>query len=238
MILTCPSCTTRYEVDVAKFPPAGRDVRCVKCGHVWHAMAELDEVPETEFSTAFAEETQDFVPQRDPEPQIEAEEESSRRRVRTVTVDPVPWYSRKAILTAGWLGLVAVVIVIGAIATVYRSEVVGSWPKSATAYSTIGVKMEPSGLKISDVSSSEAPQNGQIVLTVAGALTNVTSHELPVPQIRVGLVDRDKRELYHWTVAPQILTLKPGQSTRFVTRLSNPPEKAATYEVRLAKAGE
>src|ERR1700722_10020274 len=36
MILTCPSCATRYQADEAKFPAAGRQVRCAKCGHVWH----------------------------------------------------------------------------------------------------------------------------------------------------------------------------------------------------------
>jgi len=96
----------------------------------------------------------------------------------------------------------------------------------------------PSGLKLGNTKTSEAPQNGRIVLTVSGAVTNVTGRELPVPQIRVGLVDHDKRELYHWTVAPQVMTLKPGQSTHFVTRLSNPPDGAASYEVRFAKAGE
>src|ERR1700748_2878602 len=36
MILTCPNCSTRYQADEAKFPPSGRQVRCAKCGHVWH----------------------------------------------------------------------------------------------------------------------------------------------------------------------------------------------------------
>ena len=36
MILTCPACSTRYQADEAKFQPEGRQVRCAKCGHVWH----------------------------------------------------------------------------------------------------------------------------------------------------------------------------------------------------------
>ncbi len=36
MILTCPQCATRYQADAAKFPAAGRSVRCAKCGNVWH----------------------------------------------------------------------------------------------------------------------------------------------------------------------------------------------------------
>ena len=40
MILVCPNCAARYEVDGTKFPEEGRKVRCKKCGHVWHQQPE------------------------------------------------------------------------------------------------------------------------------------------------------------------------------------------------------
>src|SRR3569833_3062597 len=49
MILTCPQCDTRYQADVSKFPAAGRNVRCAKCGHVWHQLGpEPEPDPEAE----------------------------------------------------------------------------------------------------------------------------------------------------------------------------------------------
>ena len=236
MILTCPSCVTRYEVDGAQFPSAGRDVRCAKCGHVWHASPNDDE-----YRAPRAPAPEDYQQPiaRDPEPQSSpAEADDYPEQDAPPPAPSAPWYTNKVTLIAGWASLVAVVLVIGVVASVYRREVVEAWPKTASLYSGLGVKVAAAGLKLGNTKTFEAPQNGQIVLTVTGAVTNVASRELPVPQIRVGLVDRDKRELYHWTVAPQAMALKPGQSTRFVTRLSNPPDGAVNYEIRFAKAGE
>jgi len=36
MILTCPSCDTRYLTEDTSFGSEGRDVRCASCGHQWH----------------------------------------------------------------------------------------------------------------------------------------------------------------------------------------------------------
>ncbi|HEX7776092.1 MAG TPA: DUF3426 domain-containing protein [Parvibaculum sp.] len=42
MIITCPSCSTRYPVEASSFAPSGRKVRCAKCGHSWHQAPPTD----------------------------------------------------------------------------------------------------------------------------------------------------------------------------------------------------
>ena len=42
MIITCPSCSTRYPVEAASFAPSGRKVRCAKCGQSWHQAPPTD----------------------------------------------------------------------------------------------------------------------------------------------------------------------------------------------------
>ena len=39
MIITCPECATRYDVDDERFSSAGRSVRCTACGEAWFVPA-------------------------------------------------------------------------------------------------------------------------------------------------------------------------------------------------------
>jgi predicted Zn finger-like uncharacterized protein len=45
VIIACPSCGARFNLDSAKLLPAGRNVRCAKCEHRWRQMPEGHEEP-------------------------------------------------------------------------------------------------------------------------------------------------------------------------------------------------
>jgi predicted Zn finger-like uncharacterized protein len=45
VIVACPSCQTRFQLDPAKLQPVGRHVRCAKCAHRWLQLPEGMEVP-------------------------------------------------------------------------------------------------------------------------------------------------------------------------------------------------
>src|SRR6201996_4854282 len=243
MILTCPACGTRYQADEAKFPPDGRMVRCAKCSHVWHqagpsAAPEPDvamiapepaaapETPQTQsepdpiFSRIGA-----FAP-RPPEP---AEPKAPR--------EPIAW---GAMLggAAGWIALIAVLLVIGYSAVKYRQEIAMIWPQSAGVYSSLGLKVNNRGIDFAHVDYHRESEDGQVVLAVTGTIVNDGDRELPVPQsVRVTLSDAANHELYHWNYTPNVQTLKPGQSAAFLTRLSSPPAAATHLEVRFSPNG-
>lgn len=62
MIIECPVCSTRYNVQTV-FPPEGRPVRCAKCGNVWRATA-IDENA-AEFAAPDTDEQASDTPARD-----------------------------------------------------------------------------------------------------------------------------------------------------------------------------
>jgi len=245
MILTCPSCGTRYSVDGAKFPSQGRTVRCAKCGHSWHQAAEAEPEPE-----AVVRETPPAAPPLeaapipasgpapDPVPEPVAASPTRAYAPAASAEQPRAPLGPKLAVVAGWIGLIVVVLLIGASAVRYRQDIAVIWPQSAGVYSTLGLKVNASGIDFQSVTYKRDTEDNQMVLSVSGTIVNTGSRELPVPQtVRVTLSDAGNRELYHWTFKPNATVLKAGQSVPFTTRLSSPPAAAAHLEVRFAKDG-
>lgn len=226
MILTCPECSTRYQANDAAFLPAGRRVRCAKCGHSWHQDPPVAE-PEPEI-----EEQSVAVPERATPaafeaaaPVAEAAEAAPRARAR--------WMDRLAV-AGGWLGLVIVILVIGWAAVSYRQQVATLWPQSATLYSALGLPVNARGIAFTDVTYHRETEDRQTVLAVTGKLVNISGREIAVPQVRVTLTGDDGRELYHWDFTPDVAVLRAGQSVDFLTRLSSPPDAARHLKLQFA----
>jgi len=228
MILTCPACATRYQADEAKFPPSGRQVRCAKCGQVWHQPGP-SAAPESDVA----------VPVPDP---VQAAEPSVSRARAFMPTAAVPEeqgepFARGAMVAvvAGWIGLIALIAAIGYAAMRYRQEIAVIWPQSAGVYSAMGIKLNPQGIDFTKVDYRRENEDGQVVLVVTGNIVNAGSRELSVPQnVRVTLSDEKNHEIYHWNFTPNVQSLKPGQSSPFLTRLSAPPAAARHLEVRFA----
>ncbi len=243
MILTCPSCDTRYSVDGAKFPAAGRTVRCAKCGHSWHQPGEGEAVPEaapeipTEAAPAAAlASTEAPASTSDPFP-VNLSPTRAFAPASVASESRAPLAPKLAVV-AGWAGLIAVVLLIAVSAVRYRQDIAVIWPQSAGVYSSLGLKVNASGIDFRQVDYRRETEDGQVVLAVSGVIVNAGSRQLTVPQtVRVTLSDVNNHEVYHWTFKPTATVLGPGQSVPFMTRLSSPPAAARHLEVRFAKDG-
>ena len=249
MILTCPQCATRYQADGAKFPAAGRNVRCAKCGHVWHQLGPAPE-PDPESEIVEQEAPPPPVPVSVPEPAgiaaqprvaafapapaitavAETEEDAPRRPA-------TPWLGRAAV-AAGWIVLVGLILVIGWAAVSFRDSIATWLPQTSSLYAAAGLQVSPRGIDFDGVNRTLEMEDGQQVLAVTGRIVNRSNHELTVPLVRVALFDADRHELYHWTFVPAISTLRPGASEKFRTRLSSPPAATHDMEIRFAHSGE
>jgi len=245
MILTCPQCDTRYQADASKFPSAGRNVRCAKCGHVWHQIGPAPE-PDPEAEIEVQEPVHAPPPPEPPsiaaQPRVAAFAPTPVAAVHEAADTPAatprrPWLGRAAVV-GGWVLLVGLILVIGVAAVRFRDNVATWLPQTSSFYAAAGLPVNPRGIDFTDVAQQLGTEDGQQVLAVTGRIVNRSNHELSVPLVRVELFDMDKHELYHWTFVPGVSTLKPGASAKFRTRLSSPPAGTHDIELRFARAGE
>jgi predicted Zn finger-like uncharacterized protein len=245
MILTCPSCRTRYQTEGAHFKPPGRNVRCAKCGQVWFQAA-----PETEMPVEPEPVMAPDVPPAAPSERVAefaASDHSGLNFSASPASDESPsepaerarGSSGVAIAqTAGWAALILLIGAIGWATVQYRQTIGSLWPQTASLYAALGLPVNVLGVALTNIAYKQDYEDGQPVLSVTGKVVNISDRELPVPEIRVVLLDGAKHELYHWTFDAGVPSLKPGAESAFVTRLSSPPAEARNLNVRFAETGE
>ncbi len=114
MILTCPSCATRYSIDAAALGKSGREVRCIRCTHIWRQAPDGGPIDEAQAPPPDAPPTTDAIEPAMTDviepagPPIEPPGERDRRSGRAPVGAPRPPQKRRDNL-AGWATLIAVV---------------------------------------------------------------------------------------------------------------------------------
>ncbi|MSP94805.1 MAG: DUF3426 domain-containing protein [Alphaproteobacteria bacterium] len=242
MILSCPSCGTRYQADGARFAAPGRNVRCAKCAHVWFQTppaAEIEPEPEPiihappqpeSFARSVEPPRELMSPRIEEEPMVSsgvfAEPEMKSPRSKGALVGQL----------VGWAALIIVVVAVGWSVVQFRQTIANLWPQSASLYAALGMPVNLRGIALTDVAYQQEFEDGLPVLSVTGKVVNVSDRELPVPELQVVLTDDARRELYHWTFDAGVPSLKPGAESAFTTRLSSPPADARNLNIRFAEA--
>jgi len=215
MIVSCPSCATRYLIDPTALGGEGRTVRCAKCSHTWHEQPPAD-MPKRI----------DILPP-DNEPR------------------PVPFGSNLPAIVAkrqranrlGWLAVAAAVVIIVGGGILARGPIIDAWPPAGKLYAAIGLgtdAVDTADLKFQNVAQDQVVEGGVAILVVRGRIYNLADDSRAVPPVRIGLLDAANIELKHWTFAAEQSELPAQSYTKFETRLTSPPIGAASLRIRFA----
>ena len=227
MILSCPVCRTRYQVDEGALRgQSGRTVRCAQCGHTWHQAALPKALAEREEDNAGGRlEPALEVPPR-PTPTFEVPP-----RQRAV---PEPARGRSRWGTLRWL-VIAILLAVAVLAgiVVARGAVVALWPSAARLYALGGFSAESpgAGLKIEKLAPSRTPDG----LLIEGDIANSGKTTQDVPRLRVALRDAAEKEVQFKIVDPPQPRLAPGAIAHFKTPFDHPDDAAKGVVVTFAK---
>lgn len=233
MIVTCPSCETKYRVDGEALMARGGKVRCNACAHVWiveeDALTLADPAPQGAESRS------------EPGPQAAVAAESARTfgasgggKPHKIIRERAEQRRRKARLAAegaAWAGIAAVLAVAMLGAFIFRAEIVTAFPRSSAAYAMTGVSVNPYGLEVRELSASHG-EDGALI--VEGVVQNVSGRDRRVRPLDAALLDADGAPLVEWVIVLESHEIEPGGAERFRTVLEDAPETASQIDVALA----
>ncbi len=200
-------------------------VRCAACGAKWRAQVEraLELTVSSEEGALAVEE--DF------EPQVE-EEDFFQRPVSELAGEDLPKAFRaraqaeRRVREAAaqgviWAGMGAAVALMLVVAIVFRVDIVQVWPRSASAYASIGLPVNGSGLSIEDVHAQPTLVDGRAVLQISGVVRSIRAKPVIAPAI--ALLDKSQKRVLARTALPGDRVVRPGETRRFTIRMFDPP---------------
>jgi predicted Zn finger-like uncharacterized protein len=237
MILTCPNCATRYFLPDEQVGRAGRTVKCTNCATTWRAEAAeeplaLQEPPpqpalasQTPFPSSPSLETDTLSG-------LPADRLSQAFRAKALEQKKV----REAAATGAiWAGLAAALVLIVALAAVFRVDVVRLWPKTASAYAAVGLAVNPTGLIIEQVKAAPGADGGHPAVMISGVVRNIADRSVNAPPLRVSLLSKDGHSVARTLAdAPAPDPIQPGDTRRFTVSMLDPPKTASDVEVTFA----
>lgn len=214
MILTCPSCATRYLVKDDAVPTSGRVVRCASCSAEWRAEADT---PALELqSQGPASEGSKPAPL----PNAYRAKVAARRQTRQA-------------VTAGavWAGLSVVFVTIALAGVLFRTDVVKAFPRANAAYAAIRMPVNPTGLALDGVQGGPGLENGRQMLQVTGALRNVEAAGRAPAALRVILYDKAGRRVAEQRLPASGAEIAAGEARPFRAVFFDPPLNAAEFGI-------
>ena len=230
MIISCPSCTTRYNFPDERLSNDSMAISCAACGHSWvesRAIEIVDvsprKVPATVIEHGY-----------EPDSEVKRLVEASRLAREAFAVKRQQRLGR----LRGWAILGACALAPVAAAASFPEAVVGIAPVTVRAYDAVGYSVNIYGLEVRRVEQQHAVVDGVRILTIKGEVSNISNSAKKIPWLRFALKDGQQLEVYNWTLDTGARPLRAGESTSFVTRVASPPETANNLQIRFAHRDE
>ena len=105
MIITCPSCQKKFNVDQNKIPKDGRFLKCGSCGHKWFYKIEKEKSLESNFIL-------DKDDNNENNPTINKSKKVILSRNRSLTVKTINYKKFFKLLIVGCISIIALVLLI------------------------------------------------------------------------------------------------------------------------------
>ncbi len=223
MILSCPNCATQYAIDEAQLGPGGRTVRCAACKTTWRAERveapiELAVAPPPEPTPVKAQDLKTVKAKTLPKSYRALQD--YKKRMKAIAAQSLVWGT----LAAGF----ALVLTCGYF---LRANVVQLFPRAAGAYAMVGAPVNATHLQIISQTGDKHIKGGRFVVTVTAEVRNLSDQPVPVPPMKVKLLDGTLQQFDTAIMPAPGLVMDPHATRTLVFDVPDPKDMSARLDL-------
>lgn len=260
MILTCPSCFARYLTSADAIGERGRDVRCGKCGHMWHQEPVRDSLDELDQMVAAMTESGDdaAAANRDKYKNIIADFVNSEEEVvlpapeditpqAPIPVAPLthkgkekepPLFLKLALAKraelGGASGGLAAFLILALCITFARVPLSHAMPFLEPTFVALGLQARlDEKVMVFDSVTARLEHNK---LSISGSLINLSSDMIPVPPMVIEVIDGNTNVLKSFVASLETTKIKGEETIQFNFAYENIPQDARNARIRLSSS--
>jgi|GEM_PF-2547921 len=231
MNVTCPECSTEFDVPEDALGPRGRRVRCASCRHIWFQEPVAEKPVFSGFSRFDDSLAIEPIPASvHPDADEDDDEEDETKPKGPSFIKAINYGYLARMLLGFALGLAV------AGGATYGAAQAGFKPKAiAPVLKLMGIaESAPRGdsFKIENISVRETKDGTDAVITVVmGRLVNVTKTMQDVPSLDVTPVEADGTKAEGVRVKPDQDTLEPGAGVEFGAQIQGSPPVGGKIQI-------
>ena len=240
MILSCPTCSARFNVEAEALGTKGRMVKCAKCAHKWHAMPEGVVIP---------------VPVPSQHPATETVSQTPQPEAKNIPLPPTPpdgltdgipdkddnqGIVKNRSTLKWWITLAAIIVVLSSASVIWRKSIVALYPSANDLFMMIKLPVDTlgDGLVIHTPETGLRLDGKDRVLTIQGQIENTTGRIVDVPYLRATLRDTSGHELQIWTFLADEPRVSRGERVNYETKIHNPAQGATGLDITFIRQDE